>query len=575
MSLLSLILIFFTLKTEGIERPEYNALLKESCHELSCKDCTGTNRNLIYKALLTSCELLKESYGCNKLEEAALKLDASSKEKFLSCTKESACQNQSSGIGCSLGIYNAGIDLITSPVMITKALLGTFQKDEACFHNKDGIKEKLINSFDLLIVPELVKHQVPMEVKAKMVKDWPCHEVRSYLNRRYQKYESELFSLKKTAHKNYEPPIVTILNKSIESIGTRWNCYNERSQAEMLCYLSSSLILPPVMAKGLLGLLAKKYPELPSPPPVYKVHFIRNKKTNMPPTPNEIRTNPQIAIWKYEELGMSKEAEELKHLLAAALTKAEIAGKPQLTGTGVIKAKYVTLSDGTTGVWKPDEVLTINGPIRGLANKEVAAYLIDQKLGLNLVPITVKRELDGKQGSIQLRVNNLDIFKRKEQNLNSKKSEFYEYEPDPDALLFLDDLLANTDRNKKNVLSSGGKAVAIDHNVSLTRDSHGYFRETVNSELQKVSKSPDNSYKEIATLHLKYVIPPKAVVEKLKNTPNSVWEKELTPLIGSEYAQQFITRKNQILDAIDRAEKKLGGEIYPDAPFSPDMRLLD
>src|SRR5205823_3874721 len=59
--------------------------------------------------------------------------------------------------------------------------------------------------------------------------------------------------------------------------------------------------------------------------------------------------------------------------------------------------KKITLSCGLTGVWKPES----HDGFWGSYKSEIACYQLDQLLGLNMVPLTVEREIDGKKGSLQ------------------------------------------------------------------------------------------------------------------------------------------------------------------------------
>jgi hypothetical protein len=64
----------------------------------------------------------------------------------------------------------------------------------------------------------------------------------------------------------------------------------------------------------------------------------------------------------------------------------------------------ITLSCGLTGVWKPDRS---NDWFAWCHETEIAAYQVNKLLGLNIVPLTVEREINGVVGSLQLWVNNI------------------------------------------------------------------------------------------------------------------------------------------------------------------------
>jgi len=94
---------------------------------------------------------------------------------------------------------------------------------------------------------------------------------------------------------------------------------------------------------------------------------------------------------------------------------------------------------------------------------EVAAYELARLIDFGMVPATVERVVDGKQGSMQLWVDSvMDDAKRQKEKLHS---------PDPEAfarqsamLRLWDQLIYNTDRNQGNVLfTADWQFRAIDH----------------------------------------------------------------------------------------------------------------
>jgi hypothetical protein len=81
----------------------------------------------------------------------------------------------------------------------------------------------------------------------------------------------------------------------------------------------------------------------------------------------------------------------------------------------VISSKYVygerrnlekiTLEYGLVGIWKPAS----KDDKYGTYKSEIAAYQLDKVLGMNIVPLTVERKIDGEEGSLQLWVNNMSV----------------------------------------------------------------------------------------------------------------------------------------------------------------------
>jgi hypothetical protein len=246
----------------------------------------------------------------------------------------------------------------------------------------------------------------------------------------------------------------------------------------------------------------------------------------------------------------------------------------QEAGGGNFDAQFVTYADGTQGVWKPDDFLLHT------ANRETAAYDIDQYLGMDLVPITVKKSFNGVPGSVQLRITSLKegtgVWR-------------------PDELGFLDYLIRNSDRHAGNYLREpDGKLVAIDNGLALGPGGDeakiGFikFKENV-KQLQEVSqkraqleaKASSNGAtdSELKNLKLKasqiqseinMFMPGKAVVERLRQTSKSDWKQLVGNRLSRGQIADLVDRQKELLNAIDQAEKTIGtARLYPAGNFSP------
>jgi hypothetical protein len=150
-----------------------------------------------------------------------------------------------------------------------------------------------------------------------------------------------------------------------------------------------------------------------------------------------------------------------------------VARKP--IGAGVTRSERLTLTDGertARAAWKTLHQHTIglarmqDGRVefdfRDSWKHDVAAYELDKLLGLGLVPPTVERRIDGRQGSLQLWIEGaMTDLDRRRQGLQP---------PDPAvwasrraAIRFLRELAYDTDYNVQNTLVAQGFRVwAID-----------------------------------------------------------------------------------------------------------------
>ncbi|MCP3673355.1 MAG: hypothetical protein GY829_02625, partial [Gammaproteobacteria bacterium] len=160
------------------------------------------------------------------------------------------------------------------------------------------------------------------------------------------------------------------------------------------------------------------------------------------------------------------------------LKTAEIIGKEDI-GEGITKPIKVALSaNGVTVSAVFKSIDSKPGNERGRWKKdiydadrykyEVAAYKLDRMLKLGLVPVTVERTINGKQGALQLWVDNLMSKKYQKKN-NIPYNGFCNFKDQVNMMDTFDYLIRNTDRNKSNILydADDWQVWFIDHSRSF------------------------------------------------------------------------------------------------------------
>jgi hypothetical protein len=143
------------------------------------------------------------------------------------------------------------------------------------------------------------------------------------------------------------------------------------------------------------------------------------------------------------------------------LRSAEIEGFEDV-GEGVTNPKKVTLKQGDTVFYAIHKPLK-RGRQKGYWESyqaEVAAYILDKLLGLDMVPPTVVRRVDGELGSLQLWVDGCDTYKR----LEPKVPQTPEFSQQISRMKMFDNLIHNDDRNAGNfLLDEAWNVILIDH----------------------------------------------------------------------------------------------------------------
>ena len=234
------------------------------------------------------------------------------------------------------------------------------------------------------------------------------------------------------------------------------------------------------------------------------------------------------------------------------LKTAEIVGKDQPFSDreAVTKPWKLTLEkDGVTknALWKNCE-----GRMRGFVENwrwEIAAYLLDKHLGLNMVPPTVEKTFQNNRGSCQLWVDAKMSLKDKfEQKI---KTPSYKVFPWNRALYLqraFDNLIANEDRHQNQYLiTEDWRMILIDHSRSF-RTSGKYAKKLIY----------DEKYKEGPTFIMKEL--PRAFVEKLKGLNNETIRGVVGEYLSDKEIEFVLIRRDLILGWLDKQIKKEGEE---------------
>jgi hypothetical protein len=210
-------------------------------------------------------------------------------------------------------------------------------------------------------------------------------------------------------------------------------------------------------------------------------------------------------------------AQKLEEYVTKILTTDTVKGFPNYLHEGTTEVYLVTFNSGLKAIFKPDAkfwVIDSKKENHYLSNSfaEVASYSLSQILGLHLVPVTVRRTIDGKTGSLQ-------AFIKGEKTAGTKLLSSEILENDAVDLHIFDFLIRNSDRVEKNMLIGDSYLWAIDNGSSF--------------HLQKTSASSPK-IKELRLGHMSpsflanlYATTPDIIRTILKEYPNKKAIEEL------------------------------------------------
>ncbi|GAA0853002.1 metallophosphoesterase [Aliiglaciecola litoralis] len=175
-------------------------------------------------------------------------------------------------------------------------------------------------------------------------------------------------------------------------------------------------------------------------------HFI-NAKTGQKVSPSDVPSRPNVHPYN-----MSDEQVE------AFLLTAEITETRKL-GEGITNPLKVTLEkDGRTlyavfkyfDSGKKNRRSNFSNGQEDRFQYDIAAYKLDRLMGLNLVPVAVKREVSGTTGALQVWIDGLINYKKMEKE-NIEYDGFCDYQRQRRMMDVFDYLIHNEDRNQSNI----------------------------------------------------------------------------------------------------------------------------
>jgi hypothetical protein len=211
--------------------------------------------------------------------------------------------------------------------------------------------------------------------------------------------------------------------------------------------------------------------------------------------------------------------------------------------------KLTLQKDGTTkfAVWKNCE-----GEMKGFDENwrwEVAAYLLDKELGLNMVPPTVERKYEGQRGSLQLWVESEWSLKKKiQKNIPTPVDKSDDWLRAAWLQQAFDNLIANEDRHMGNVLvTKDFRAILIDHSRT--------FRTSTRFTNRLIYSQEDSDESTMVMREL-----PRSFVEKLSSLNSGALHQAAGDYLTDKEIECVLKRRVLLLDWIDMHVQVLSEE---------------
>ncbi|NIM58673.1 MAG: hypothetical protein GTO16_06985 [Candidatus Aminicenantes bacterium] len=196
-------------------------------------------------------------------------------------------------------------------------------------------------------------------------------------------------------------------------------------------------------------------------------------------------------------------------------------------------------------IWKD-----VQGRAKGFMESwkwEIAAYLLDKHLGLNMVPPTVERRFQGNRGSCQLWIKSMMSLKKKfEEKIKTPSIKVFYWNRAFYKQRAFDNLIANEDRHQNQYLiTDDWRMILIDHSRSF-RTAKKFTKKLIY----------DEKYKEGPTFIMREL--PRDLYEKIKSLNAEVIKGVVGEYLTDSEIEAVLIRKDLIVNWIEDRIKQMG-----------------
>ncbi|MBL7543381.1 MAG: hypothetical protein JNL11_06165 [Bdellovibrionaceae bacterium] len=236
---------------------------------------------------------LKKASQIPNLNERAEKIQTVHKT-FLSCSAQDICAGfESKGtLQCDQyvkdGFTKGIISFLMFPVSVSQLIAEALRQDRICFENKGQEKQKLIALYNFNIIESLKEHRIQDDLSEKIVRDWPCSEIRAFLVRKQRKYEENLSTLvtkKQIVLSRDKSPLQVLMVNLNKKVIEMTRCLNKEEKERIYCELAGEIVAGLGAGVAIKKIAAKALETSPTIPSVVELDDkLSSIKTSSPRT---------------------------------------------------------------------------------------------------------------------------------------------------------------------------------------------------------------------------------------------------------------------------------------------------
>lgn len=222
-----------------------------------------------------------------------------------------------------------------------------------------------------------------------------------------------------------------------------------------------------------------------------------------------------------------RKIKEIERLMKFNEVEGELTGIKRASGS--TEPEFLILEDGIRVVWKEHKKIKLSN-----YRAEVLAYELDSLWGIDLVPVTVERSMDGKVGSLQLFKDSITgpLLKF---NIKNKMSEeaISKVRHNLKKQSLFDYLIENNDRNVNNYLFTiEGHLYSIDNAASFT--GIGFYKKTFSARENDIRAFLNTDEGE-------------KILQSITSNYNDSFKNQIIQYIGKKDAKNFFERIEKVI----------------------------